>query len=143
MEVGEGGKTGEAQSFILHRPLRRWRVERVHPYPRVYTAKCWSTPIPRVYAAKSAGPPLPSEFTRRNAGPPLSPEFTRRKVLVHPYPPSLHGEKCWSTPTPPSLHDEKYWSTPTHRVYMVKSAGPPLPPPPSPEFTWRAVLAHP
>ena len=103
MEVGEEGKTGEAQSFILHRPLRRWWVERVHPYPpSLHGGKCWFTPPP---------------------------ECTRRKVLVHPYPPSLHGEKCWSTPTPPSLHDEKYWSTPTHRVYMVKSAGPPLPPP--------------
>ena len=83
MEVGEEGKTGEAQSFILHRPLRRWRVERVQPYPRVYTAESAGSPLPRVNTAKSAGPPLP-------------PEFTRRKVLVHPYPPSLHGEKCWS-----------------------------------------------
>ena len=130
MEVGEEGKTGEAQSFILHRPLRRWRVERVHPYPPslhggkcwftpppectrrkvlvhpyppiLHGEKCWSTPTPRVYMAKSVGPPLP--------------EFTQQKVLVHPYPPSLHGEKCWSAPTPP---------------------------PPPPEFTWRAVLAHP
>ena len=60
MEVGEEGKTGEAQSFILHRPLRRWRVERVHPYPpslhgenvgthlppSLHGEKCWSTPTP-------------------------------------------------------------------------------------------------
>ena len=92
MEVGEEGKTGEAQSFILYRPLRRWRVERVHPYPpSLHGEKCWPTATPRVYTAKRAGPPLP---------------------------PSLDGEKRWPTNTP--------------QVYMAKGAGSPIPT----EFTW-------